>query len=253
MTPELMKTSLQLLDAGTTHVQITVVDTKGSAPQKEGASMLVTADAIHGTVGGGAFEFHLQNLAREMIAKGPDSAFTELNLKDLKMACGGLMSAHLQVLRPSPSAHIFGAGHCARALTPVLLAIGFRVRVSDHRPEWADPAAFPAGTDVVCEEIPTTGVGAIKPNDWVLVMTHDHRFDFEAACLGLRASPAYLGVMASRSKAAAFRKRLMDAGFTEAQAQSVVMPVGLDLGALGPAEIAVSIASQLVALRRGKS
>jgi xanthine dehydrogenase accessory factor len=253
MTPELMRISLALLDAGTTHVQVTVVDTKGSAPQKEGACMVVTPDAIHGTVGGGAFEFQLQNQAREMIAKGPDSAFAELNLKDLKMACGGLMSAHLQVLRPSPRALIFGAGHCARALAPMLAAVGFRLRISDHRPEWAVPAAFPAGAEVLCEELPAEGSGPVRPGDWVLVMTHDHRFDFEAACLALRGNPAYLGVMASRSKATAFRKRLQDAGFAEEQAASVVMPIGLDLGALGPAEIAVSVVAQLVALRRGRA
>jgi xanthine dehydrogenase accessory factor len=253
MSPELMKTSLDLLNAGVIHAQITVVDTKGSAPQKEGACMLVSTQGIHGTVGGGAFEFHLQNQAREMISKGPDSAFVELNLKDLKMACGGIMAAHIQVLRPSPRAQVFGAGHCARALVPMLQSVGFQVRVSDHRQDWADPAAFPAGTEVVCEEIPAQGAGAVKPGDWVLVMTHDHRFDFEAACLGLRGAPAYLGVMASRSKALGFRKRLTDGGFSEEQAQSVVMPIGLDLGALGPAEIAVSVVAQLVALRRGKS
>lgn len=145
---------------------------------------------------------------------------------------------------------IFGGGHCGQALVPVLASVGFCVTVCDDRPDYADPSLFPAAERVVCGGYPELcGRLGLTPEDYVVVMTSGHAHDFEVEERALRAGPAYVGVIGSRSKAAAVNAKLRERGVPERAIESVHTPIGLDIGAVTPAEIAVSIAAEMILVR----
>lgn len=234
-------------------VLATVVDTGGSTPRLAGAQMVVQGEACHGTVGGGAFEWRVVNEARALLGDSlRHVARLDVHLvRDLGMCCGGRMSAFLQKVEPAPRAWIFGAGHVGTALATSLHALGFEVTVVDPRAEWADPRRFPAPVRVLDAE-PEDLVDASPPaaSDFVIIATHDHALD-ESLVRRLASHPlAYLGLVGSRGKWARFRKRLHER-VPEAALARVRCPVGLDIGAHTPEEIALSIAAEMVALRRG--
>lgn len=149
---------------------------------------------------------------------------------------------------------IFGGGHCALALVPVLRSVGFRVAVFDDRPAFADPARFPEAETVVCG--PYTDIAAhlaLTPEDCAVVMTSGHSHDFEVEEQLLRRPLRYVGVMGSRTKTAYVNGKLREAGVPEEAIRRVHTPIGTAIKAVTPEEIAVSIAGELIyerALRR---
>ena len=145
---------------------------------------------------------------------------------------------------------VFGGGHVAQALVPLLAMVDFQVVVFDNRREFADPARFPQAKQVICgdyENIPLTL--SLDPQDFYIVMTHGHSCDFVLQEQLLRREFAYLGVMGSRRKTASVNARLKEAGVAEEAIAQVHTPIGLPIGAVTPAEIAVSIAAQCIACR----
>lgn len=152
---------------------------------------------------------------------------------------------------------IFGGGHCALALTPVLKSVGFRVTVMDCRPEFADPKRFPEAEQVICGDYRRIkDYITLTDQDYVVIMTNGHRHDFEVQEQVLRGPYAYVGVIGSRSKAASVNQRLQEAGVPPESIQKVHCPIGLPIKAATPEEIAVSIAGEMIcerALRREKS
>lgn len=149
---------------------------------------------------------------------------------------------------------LFGGGHCAQALAPLLQTVGFRVTVMDCRPEYADPALFPSAEQVICGDYEKISKYlTLTGEDYVVIMTSGHSFDFAVESQVLRGSFAYVGVIGSRSKKAAVNQRLREAGISEEGIQSVHMPIGTAIKAVTPEEIAVSIAGEMIyerALRR---
>lgn len=149
---------------------------------------------------------------------------------------------------------IFGGGHCALALAPVLRSVGFRLAVFDDRPAFADPARFPEAETVVCA--PYTDLAAalaLTPEDYAVVMTSGHSHDFEVEEQLLRRPLRYVGVMGSRTKTAYVNQKLREAGVPEEAIRRVHTPIGTAIKAVTPEEIAVSITGELIyerALRR---
>lgn len=149
---------------------------------------------------------------------------------------------------------VFGGGHCALALVPVLRSVGFRVAVYDDRPEFASAARFPEAETVACH--PYTDIAAgleLTAEDYTVVMTSGHSHDFEVEEQLLRRPLAYVGVMGSHAKTAYVNRRLREAGIAEEAIQSVHTPIGMAIKAVTPEEIAVSVAGELIyerALRR---
>lgn len=145
---------------------------------------------------------------------------------------------------------VFGGGHVGRALVPVLAGIGFDVILLDDRPAVATPENFPAARQVLlCDYADVAASVAIGPRDCVCVMTHGHVFDTQVVAQVLAVCPRYLGCMGSRHKRAALLARLAELGFPSDEARGVELPIGLDIGAVTPAEIALSIAARLVEVR----
>nr|WP_325200267.1 XdhC family protein [uncultured Oscillibacter sp.] len=149
---------------------------------------------------------------------------------------------------------VFGGGHCALALVPVLRSVGFRVAVFDDRPAFADPARFPEAETVVCG--PYTDIAAaleLTAEDYAVVMTSGHSHDFEVEEQLLRRPLRYVGVMGSRTKTAYVNGKLREAGVPEEAIRQVHTPIGTAIKAVTPEEIAVSITGELIyerALRR---
>ena len=154
-------------------------------------------------------------------------------------------------------AFIFGGGHCAQALAPLLTTVGFRVTVFDNREEYANRDNFPNVENlIVGDYTKLSDYMTLTSEDYAVVMTNGHSFDFEVQDQLLRHPMAYVGVIGSRSKKAAVNKRLMERGVTEEAIASVHSPIGVSIKAVTPEEIAVSIAGEMIyvrALRRERS
>jgi xanthine dehydrogenase accessory factor len=241
----------QALMGNRSFAAVTLVQTSGSSPQQVGAKMLVFPDGtITGTVGGGTVEFQLIDAARKAIADKKAQLLPVELKEDAGMICGGAMTFFIEPMLVQQPIYIFGCGHVSRMTAPLLDSLDFGVTVVDDRQEWADPAAFPAGVRVVCEEF-STFREKIEGLDsaWVLVMTRAHSFDWEMLRYFADRKVGYLGIMASRNKAAQFREKLAVEGVDVKNIAAVNMPLGLPIGSQTPAEIAVSVAGQLIRQR----
>ena len=146
---------------------------------------------------------------------------------------------------------IFGGGHVGAAVSKLLVTLGWETLVIDDRPSLAVPERF-LGAEVRCMPYTQAASLPLRRTDCVLVMTSGHESDFEAETAALDAGVFYIGSLGSHKKAAALRERLLGAGYTARQLSIVHTPIGLDIGAETPAEIAVSIAAELIAVRSGR-
>ena len=244
---------------GLPFVLVTLVEALGSTPQDTGAKMLVTAAGRHaGTVGGGRVEARALALAQEILAAtGPARArprFVSWTLKgDVGMTCGGAMKLYFEPHAAGGAAWsiaIFGAGHVAQALVPVLLPLPCRLTVFDSRAEWLD--RLPRARNLTTTQLAdlASAVDALPADAFVLCMTQGHKTDRPVLhrALATRDFP-FVGVIGSEAKAAVLRKELVADGLAPVRAKKFHCPVGLDFGTNHPHEIALSIAAQLLAER----
>lgn len=151
------------------------------------------------------------------------------------------------------SVFIFGAGHVARELVPLLTHLGFRCLVYDDRAEFADAAVFPTAFRV--QQVDYTKLGEVcSPTckDYAVVMTRGHVYDANCERFLLKTPVSYIGIMGSKNKARLAREALLAEGYSEAELARITTPIGIDIGSETPAEIAVSIAAQLIQVRSNK-
>ena len=148
---------------------------------------------------------------------------------------------------------VFGAGHVARELVPLLSHLGFTCVVIDDRAEFADPAVFPTAFRV--QQVDYTKLGEVcSPTcrDYAVVMTRGHVHDANCERFLLKTRVHYIGIMGSKNKARLAREALLAEGYSEAELARITTPIGIDIGSETPAEIAVSIAAQLIQIRSNK-
>jgi xanthine dehydrogenase accessory factor len=236
-------------------VLVTVIATRGSAPQIPGAKLLLLEDGrAAGTVGGGAFEREALTIARTLLAvDAPATTLRTVNLtRELGMCCGGEMTLFAERVLGAERLVLFGAGHIARALGDCAARAGFAVTVVDEREPWATPARFPLAERIICEE-PEVALPEILLDEatYAVVVTHDHRLDEALVRALLRSRARFVGLVASRTKRNKFVHRLRAQGMPEPALARLRAPLGLAVGAVTPEEIAVSIVAELVAVRRG--
>lgn len=161
--------------------------------------------------------------------------------------CG---NSFVQPLPIGERAVIFGAGHIARALTPLLRSVGFRPIVFDCRPEYAVAADFPQAEQVVCGDyLAVEDSLSLSPEDYIVIMTSGHSHDFAVQAQILRKEFAYVGVIGSRRKTAAVNARLWEASIAREATARVHTPIGVAIQAVTPEEIAVSIAAEMISVR----
>jgi xanthine dehydrogenase accessory factor len=249
--PSELERVVELLATGTPHVLVTVVGVHGSTPTTVGAKMVVTAAGIdRGTVGGGRLEAKAIEEALRLLADRRTHLSVEWSLKaDVGMTCGGSVRLFFEASGHAPwHVVIFGAGHVTQALAHVLAPMPCRVTCIDPRGDWL--ARLPAGVHPLRTDDPPAEVDRLSDDDYVLCMTRGHAADLPVLkrVFGTRRRFAYLGVIGSAAKNAVLRKELEAAG-TPRDEIAFYCPVGLPIGSNHPAEIAVSVAAQLLAVR----
>jgi xanthine dehydrogenase accessory factor len=234
----------------------TVVRTTGSTPQRAGARLLLRPDdSLVGTVGGGALEHAVIEALREARRTG-ESQLLERDLGyDLGMCCGGRMEIFIEPIEAAPRLWLFGAGHVAQPTAALARTVGFEVTVVDERETLNSPDRFPDCQRELREPTALLAESALGDRDWVLIVTHDHRLDEEILERAVQRRPRFIGLLGSQRKTFRLLQRIsVKLGGPDALGlDRVYAPVGLEIGALGPAEIAVSIVAELVALRRGRA
>ena len=148
--------------------------------------------------------------------------------------------------------YIFGGGHVSQALVPVLANLGFRPVVYDDREEFSNPDLFPRAERTLCGDFSRLGEAvSVTADDYVVIMTRGHQADYEVLTQVLRSGAKYMGCIGSRRKLALCRDRLLENGFTAEEYSRLHAPIGLNIGAQTPEEIAISVAAELIAVRAG--
>ena len=243
---------LDAADRGETVALCTVVRVEGSAPRHGGARMVVWPDErFVGSIGGGALEHHVLAEARAALREGAPRLVSLHLTRDLGMCCGGATEVYVEPVSPVERLVIYGAGHVAKPTADMAAQLGFEVTVVDDRDDWNTPERFPRATRVVADPRAHARALATGAHTWVLVTTHAHALDQDLVELLLPRPLAWIGLIGSRTKATRFFLRLRAAGMDETLFARLRVPVGLDLGAETPEEIAVSIVGELVQVRRG--
>ncbi len=246
------------LEEGFAAVMATVTRTNRSVPRHAGAKMLVLSDGRQlGTIGGGEMEARVREASAELITTG-QSTTIDYDLVDPGRGdpgvCGGSVSIHLEVFMPQPHLVVVGCGHVGAAVIELAHWLGYRVTAIDDRDELAHEDRL-ADADVVLSGPLEDSLreAGIDERTHVVLLTRNVGVDAEVLPFVLESAARSIGVMGSARRWQTTRQKLLDIGVAEDQLDRVVSPIGLDIAAETPAEIALSIMTELVSLRRQES
>ena len=235
----------------------TIVNVRGSIPSFKSAKMLVRDDgSIFGTIGGGCVEAEVWQAAREvMAAEKPRTLSFDLNQDpkyDTGLVCGGTLEIFVEPVLPPALLYIFGAGHVALELYKAARNAGFEVVVTDDRDTYANRGRFPDAREVIAEDFGRAMAG-LTPSEssYMVIVTRGHHDDMRVLRWAVQTQARYIGMVGSKRKAITIYRTLVAEGLKPEFFDRVHSPVGLDIGAITPEEIAVSIMAEIIALRRG--
>ena len=258
MNQEVFAALSEALRQGDEVALVTIVASTGSTPQRVGAKMLVYADGrTVGTIGGGCYENDAFGKAREAIAsRRPLNVKYELNddfAQESGLVCGGQMEVFIEPVEASPDVYVFGAGHVGYFVAKMAHEVGFRVHVVDDREKFANSERFGDGIEVIVEHIPTwLEQRALPATAYAVIVTRGHTHDLDALRALSQTPLRYLGLIGSKAKVRRIFDALREEGLSVDALLAVHAPIGLDIGAITPQEIAVSIVAELIAVRHGK-
>ena len=247
---------LEIKSAGRKAAVATIVGTKGSTPREVGAKMLIHEDGkILGTIGGGCMEAEVWQEAMKVIAGDkPKTIHFDLTgraAEESGMICGGVMDIYIEPIVPTPRVFIFGGGHISLFVSKMSTMVGFQVVVIDDRPQFANQERFPEAEEVIAEEFPfVLPKLQVNRSTYLVIVTRGHAYDQEVLEWALGKEVKYIGMIGSRKKIQTVYNNLKEKGFTPDQLQRVHAPIGLDIGALTPEEIAVSIVAEMIKVHR---
>ena len=232
----------------------TITEIRGSAPQDLGAKCIITKDGLYsGTVGGGKIEAHVIQYAKKQLESAENKIMNETwNLqKDIGMTCGGVVQVFFEVYRHDQwNIAVFGAGHVAQALVPLLLTLSCQVHCIDHRKEWLQQLPEHPALSVINLNDLALIIKQLPKNCYVVSVTQGHCEDVKIIEQLLKdRTPPYIGIIGSDSKSILLKKELHAAGVSKTLTQHIQCPIGLPFGDDIPAEIAISIAAQLLTTR----
>ncbi len=239
----------------------TVVGGEKGSPGKTGFRMLVYPDGkISGTVGGGLLEAKVREEALRCISdKKPrllELVLDSESANSIEALCGGKVKIFVEPIQSISTLYIFGGGHIAVPLVQFAKTLDFTAIVVDDRQEFANKDRFPHADEVKFGDFSKV-IKSIEfhENDYVVIITHGHEHDEEVlkACLSKAMLPSYIGMIGSREKIDITNSHLRDHGIQEQLIRKVKAPIGLNIGAQTPAEIALSIAAEIVAHRYGRT
>jgi len=234
----------------------TIVGVRGSIPSFQTAKLLVREDgSMAGTIGGGCVEAEVWNAAREVIqtekprnmsfSLGQDAAY------DNGLICGGQLEVFVECITPQPAALIFGGGHISKSLAKVLDLAGFRVSVIDNREAYANRERFPEAADVYAEEYDDVYPKlSVNESTYIVIVTRGHRDDMRVLRWAVDTRARYIAMIGSKRKTIGVVKELEKEGIPRAAFDRVYAPMGLEIGAVSPEEIAISVGAEMIAMRR---
>ena len=231
---------------------VTIVEVNGSAPARPGARMLVFANEIAGTIGGGALEKYGIERAREILTENSGHHFERIKTADIGMTCGGAVSMFIEPFFAAPSLWVFGGGHVASAMVPLAASMGFAVTVVDNRAQFAKEENFPRNVQVKHAESYAEVAREVPDGAFAVVVTHGHAHDQQVLLELARREPAlpYIGMIGSKRKVPTAFEYLRSAGVEPGA--NIYAPIGLNLGGNTPSQIALSVVSELLGVLHGK-
>ena len=269
MSQKLSYFARDLIEQGEDFVIAKVVDTSGSTPRKKGAVLMMKKDGVTiGTVGGGLLEAETEKLCRKTFETKEKSHVYEFTLDEkqkgaLDMGCGGDATVQIDYIdaenpgnfvkefKLASTAYIFGGGHVAYALEPVLRHVDFRTVVIDDREEYANPERYPHADRTIAVENFDNAFDDIETDDdsYIIIVTRGHRGDLQVLREALKRDFAYLGMIGSRRKNELLFDTLRREGVPESKLAEAHAPIGLKIGSETPEEIAVSIVAEIIQVR----
>jgi xanthine dehydrogenase accessory factor len=235
----------------------TIVQVRGSIPSYESAKLLVREDgSMAGTIGGGCVEAEVWNAAREVIETekpkhltfnlGQDAAY------DNGLICGGQLDVFVEPVTPQPQAFIFGAGHISKSLSKVLSLAGFGTNVIDDRESFANRERFPEANEVFAGEYEEVFPKLpVHEGSYLVIVTRGHRDDMRVLKWAVGTNARYIAMIGSKRKVLNVVRELEKEGIPASGFERLFAPMGLEIGAISPEEIAVSVAAEMIAVRRG--
>ncbi len=234
----------------------TIVQVNGSIPSYESAKLLVREDgSMLGTVGGGCVEAEVWNAAREVMqteqprkmnfSLGQDAAY------DNGLICGGQLSVFVEPVVPQPRAFIFGGGHISKSISKVASIAGFATAIIDNREAYANRERFPEADEVFAEEYEDVFPKLpIRDTSYVIIVTRGHRDDMRVLRWAAGTNAKYIAMIGSKRKVIGVVKELEKEGIPRSAFERIFAPMGFEIGAITPEEIAVSVVAEMIAVRR---
>lgn len=237
----------------------TITNVRGSIPSFQTAKMLVRDDgSIVGTIGGGCVEAEVWQAAREVMEQEkPRTLKFDLNSNpkyDTGLVCGGTLEIFLEPVLPAAVVFLFGAGHVAYTTYKVATLAGFDVSVIDDRESYANRERFPDAREVVAEDFERAcGKLQVPENAYIVIVTRGHRDDMRVLRWAVSTPARYIGMIGSKRKVLTTYRELVKEGIPEEKFDRVHAPIGLDIGAVTPEEIAVAIVAEMISVRRNSA
>jgi xanthine dehydrogenase accessory factor len=234
----------------------TIVQVRGSIPSYESAKLLVREDgSIVGTVGGGCVEAEVWAAAREVIetekpkhltfSLGQDAAY------DNGLICGGQLNIFIEPVVPQPRAIIFGAGHISKGLCKVVTLAGFAATIVDDREQFANRERFPEADEIFADEYESIFPRLeVNESTYIIIVTRGHRDDMRVLKWAVDTTARYVAMIGSKRKVISVIRELEREGVARQRFERVHAPMGLEIGAITPEEIAISVAAEMIAVRR---
>src|SRR3954453_7478403 len=234
----------------------TIVNVRGSIPSFKTAKMLVRDDgSILGTIGGGCVEAEVWQAAREVMeSEKPRTLSFDLNQDpkyDTGLVCGGTLDIFVEPLLPPASLYIFGAGHVSVTVYRIARSTGFDVTVVDDRETYANRERFPDAKEVIAQDF-DKAMARLVPSEsaYIVIVSRGHRDDMRILRWAVQTPARYIGMIGSKRKTITIFQELTKEGLAPELFEKVHAPIGLDIGAITPEEIAVAITAELIAARR---
>ncbi|HZT28756.1 MAG TPA: XdhC/CoxI family protein [Bryobacteraceae bacterium] len=234
----------------------TIVQVRGSIPSYESAKLLVREDgSMVGTIGGGCVEAEVWNAAREVLETeqpkhlsfnlGQDAAY------DNGLICGGQLDVFVEPILPVPTAFIFGAGHISKSLSKVATLAGFSTTIIDNRDTFANRERFPEAGEIFAGEYEDVfGKLNVNETSYLVIVTRGHRDDMRVLRWAVTTPARYVAMIGSKRKVINVIKELEKEGIPREAFERVFSPMGLEIGAISPEEIAISVVAEMIAVRR---
>ena len=234
----------------------TIVQVRGSIPSYESAKLLVREDgSMIGTIGGGCVEAEVWNAAREVIEKeqprhlsfnlGQEAAY------DNGLICGGQLDVFVEPVLPVPMAFVFGAGHISKSISKIANLAGFGTTIVDNRESFANRERFPEAAEIHAAEYEEVFPKLpVNETSYLVIVTRGHRDDMRVLRWAISTSARYIAMIGSKRKVISVIRELEAEGIPAASFERVFAPMGLEIGAVSPEEIAVSVTAEMIAVRR---